>query len=450
MSANKNMFTPPLNQFTPEELEQIKKLSNPEYNSELVSEQIKEIFGEPELLENNNKEYPINVLNNKPEITEFEQYVSIDPNTGLHTPVSKNELNQSLGEDISLDEIERFDINDIEIKDSDAESLTNLFGIDLKDSMKLINLIREVKNGNDKSIFSKLPDSMKHQLQSICGNDRANLNKAAKDFINMAISQIGTDQAFVDLEKGIKDATQEMVDGYKGLAKEASQIEDDDYNIRLKLYIDNLDKEIKRWQKIRENSSLSELYHEMISDDKFFKKISDYNNKVIGLLEINETNCDTALSAYINDMVIESDKWNNVRNKYLSAISFSELKEAIKANPKLTKKLDKYSRMTRDFNHKYTSETKKTKFACRDINYATNVLARILDPKEYPNDLIKKFICVICNYTKNFDATDIVDHTFMYFTVKTIVSIETFNYTDKEYIDRISLIKEVLDLLKEV
>jgi len=441
----------PTSTFTKKELEQIKKITNPEYNKELVEKEMKEMFGTPDLIEKQeDKEYPINVIN-KPEITEFNQTVSIDPNTGLHTIISGDELNQKSGQDIPLDEIEDFDVNSIEIKDSDAESVQSLFGIGGKDALDLINLIREVKAGKDKNLFNKLPSSMKNSLVSMCGRNIPLLNKAAKDFINMSISQIGTDQAFVDLESGIQNATKEMSDGYRDLAKEAMKIEDDDYDIKLKLYTEYLRKEYDTWIDNINNLSKEDLNNAILADEKLVNKINEYNKKINNnVLQLDSDSYDILLKVYLEYSLKEADKWEKVRDRYLSAIDFSELKNAIKSNPKITKKLDKYNRMVRDFNYKYTSETKKTKFACRDINFATNVLARVLDSREYPNDLIKKFICVICNYTKNFDATEILDHTFMYFTIKTIVSIETFNYGEEKYNNIISSVKNILDLLKEV
>jgi len=387
--------------FTPEELEYIKKQNNPEYNKDLIQKEITESLGIPfdHFHENltDNKEYPINVLNN-PEggnIVEINQPVSIDPNTGSHTPISNKDMNEVLGADISLDQIDDFNVDDIQLNESDAESIQSLFGTDINDSLSFINIMKEVKAGNNKNLFSRLPKIMKQQLVGTCGTTNpAVLNKAAKEFMDLAISQIGTDQAFVDLETGMKNATDELMVGYKEMAKESIKIEDDDYDIRLKLYVDD----------IRKN-------HPEKED--------------------------------------EAIKWETVRQRYLDAVDFSEIINAITTNPKLTKKLDKYSRMVRDFNYKYTSETKKTKFACRDINYATNVLARVLDAREYPSDLIKKFICVICNYVKNFDATDINDHTFMYFTVKSIVCLETLNYNEDKFINIISSIKEILNILKE-
>jgi len=304
-------------------------------------------------------------------------------------------MNEVLGADISLDQIDDINVDDIQLNESDAESIQSLFGTDINDSLSFINIMKEVKAGNNKNLFSRLPKIMKQQLVGTCGTTNpAVLNKAAKEFMDLAISQIGTDQAFVDLETGMKNATDELMVGYKEMAKESIKIEDDDYDIRLKLYVDD----------IRKN-------HPEKED--------------------------------------EAIKWETVRQRYLDAVDFSEIINAITTNPKLTKKLDKYSRMVRDFNYKYTSETKKTKFACRDINYATNVLARVLDAREYPSDLIKKFICVICNYVKNFDATDINDHTFMYFTVKSIVCLETLNYNEDKFINIISSIKEILNILKE-
>lgn len=383
--------------FTKDELEYIKRQNNPDYNKDLVEKYVKESFGVPDIIDNKDqKKYPINVINNpEGEIKEITQAVSIDPNTGNHTVISEEELNEKVGSDISLDEIEDFDMNSVNLTDSDAESIQALFGTNIEDSISFLNIMKDVRAGNDKNLFSRLPKIMRQQLVGTAGTTNiAVLNKLAKEFMDMALSQIGTDQAFVDLETGIINATDELMNGYKELAKESIEIENDDYKIRLKLYIDKLK---------------------------------------------NET----------PEKIEEINKWEAVRDRYLAAVDFSELKEAIIHNPKLSKKLDKYNRMVRDFNYKYSSETKKTKFVCRDVNFATNILARILDPKEYSNDTIQKFICIFCKYVKNYDATNIIDHTYMYFTIKTIVNLETLHYNEERYINTISSIKEILDIIKE-
>ena len=207
--SNKITAMPPKVEFSKEELKMIDTINNPSLYKEAVEKELKEINDICKLDDNEDKDkpYPINTTN-KQEISEIYQTVSIDPNTGLHTPISKEEINdiESFGLTVPLDQIDEFDINNVEVKDEDSKSIKDVFGINDTDAMEMIKILKEYKNGDTKHLFSRLPSSMKHHIISLTGTttNKAVLNKVSKEFIEMAISQIGTDQSFVDLEKRVR------------------------------------------------------------------------------------------------------------------------------------------------------------------------------------------------------------------------------------------------------
>lgn len=81
--------------------------------------------------------------------------------------------------------------------------------------------------------------------------------------------------------------------------------------------------------------------------------------------------------------------------------------------------IEKLNKTIRRFNSKYET----SKMVIRDISNAEEVLARHVH-KMYSQTAIKAFIALICKYCENMSPDNLAEHTFMYYLVNNILSLD--------------------------
>ena len=86
--------------------------------------------------------------------------------------------------------------------------------------------------------------------------------------------------------------------------------------------------------------------------------------------------------------------------------------------------VEKFNRTCEEFNFKY----QKTQNIINDIKTLLPKLDRVA-AKHFDLDIIKEFIVIFINYVKNMDVNNYKDHTFMYYF---IYNINTVDYYDTE------------------
>lgn len=122
-----------------------------------------------------------------------------------------------------------------------------------------------------------------------------------------------------------------------------------------------------------------------------------------------------------------------ISDGYSQAYSLEKMYKAYTSGKIKVKKIDieKLSRLVNEFNMKYEKAT----LTVRDISTAPVILDRHVN-KCYPNTAIKAFIVVFCKYTMNMKPDNIDEHTFMYYFINNILSLDLYDPNvedDKKY-----------------
>lgn len=81
--------------------------------------------------------------------------------------------------------------------------------------------------------------------------------------------------------------------------------------------------------------------------------------------------------------------------------------------------IEKIHKVIREFETKYEKST----FTIRDLNNTIEVLSRHVNPRFTETD-IKAFIVVFCKYTHNMKPANVADHTFMYYFINNILTLD--------------------------
>lgn len=388
--------------FNKEEEKFIKNITSTN-NTAIVEEVLKE-QGIDISPKKDDKEFPENVLKHNCELKSFEQTVKINPNTGEQTPISAKDIKEDINAiNVDIDKIEDTNLSDITLGDEFEEKFSGMYGMDLQSAKSFLSLLRDYRDKKvTTNLFNKLPKQLQILCRGLCSDQNIvpkleMLNIMAKELLDSAIADAGIDNAYIDIEKGINEAFDEF---YSEIKKEGKKlVEKEDYE-----------------------------YGEKI--ETILKYVIEKNPEKIEFIEY----------------------WTKAKSIYNDATTFASIKLDLINNEHCSRRLDKhvkrYKKYLHDFMYKYDNKTKPTKYGCPDINAAVNTLARHLDQNEYSNEDILKFFVLICRHTLNYDATNYHDNLYMYFTVKSILRLETLEIKDEKYISILHSIKEIIDLIK--
>lgn len=352
-----------------------------------LSENISEDIKHLREIKGSDNSYPYNTIN-KPELMEGEALMEINPITGEQKIIGTAGQAQSRAE-VSISNI--VDGEDIKKLDSatineDTFNKLNEMGMSEEDTLTLTNVIMRKMKGEKFSIYKELPQSIKNMVRSMCGsNNITQLQACSEIVIDQFIGELKIEQEFIDFQDTLK---KEM------------NIPD-----LMDMYGDYLKEsmEVKLLEKADELESVEP-------------------EKAQTLREIS--------AAY-------SDSYTLTRQ--LKAF-YNDEKEC----RRLDKELKKYDRYCTDFNYKY----KNSKFKINDIKLVAHTLDRLFKD-EVSIASIKKFVILLCRITRNMDSNNVVEHSFMYYSVKNILSLDYIDINSELYITLKNNIKEVIDLIEK-
>lgn len=132
---------------------------------------------------------------------------------------------------------------------------------------------------------------------------------------------------------------------------------------------------------------------------------------------------------------------NTYTDTYKMTLEYLELDNNPKIVKKIAKDLKKFNKHCMEFNFKYQD----SKFKIKDVKLLLPCLTRHL---EYNEIDVKKFILLFINICKNMTSKDILEHTFMYYTITNILTIDHIE-KDSEFKDTIlENVKSVIDKIK--
>lgn len=141
------------------------------------------------------------------------------------------------------------------------------------------------------------------------------------------------------------------------------------------------------------------------------------------------------------------DKANELRrisNAYTRTYRFDTLHLELDSNPKIVKKINKdikkFARHCREFNFKYQDSKFK-------INSITLLEGTIIRQTGCTKEEAQKFILLFTNICRDMKSDNLIEHTFMYYTIKNILAIDHIQ-KDSEFKDII--IKGIKDIIEKI
>ena len=370
-----------------------------------------------------------------------------------------DELLEALGENVTLapaetqEEVQEEEVVETQVQMMETES-GNIITVDEE----------ELKNMNDESTdkFSDLDDFYKELGME--GNETLDFDKieitdkliakACKDLFNL-------DQASINkITKLIKE--------YRPLSEDQK----DKFNVyrklpdKLKMMIDSSSPG-KDGRNLLAREFIDEIIQAACVDTEF-NKVKDLMGSIAKEMDIKNTTkmyteyqqglFETNLMQHRDNIKEENPEkaalLDKIINAFRNAYTFENLIEAYKTNggkykPKKIE-LEKFeNRILDNFNLKYIN----SEFDIPNIRQAYHMLDKKL-PADINIDDIKRFFVLFYKYTKDFSPSNVEEHTFMYYTIMNIITLNFMDIYDEkddnEFLDKVKNgVINVINTIKE-
>lgn len=290
-------------------------------------------------------------------------------------------------------EVDDIDIEKVEIKDETIKDITNAMFANTTLSIKDFEMIRAAverfKKGEKFSYYTAMPEIIKTQINSSIGAEMSSkMGNFVKEGRNYMASTL----------------LQEIV------SSEVMNVATYDYQKNIRKAMDKGVKEMK--------------------EDKYWSDIKSYF--MDKLPKIAEEFADKGEKD-------KAEKCTAIRNAFIESYTFKEMRELYAKHKIKVKKimLEKFKRTCMEFNVKY----QKSQNIIQDVQLIERALDRHA-AKKFDMVVINEFICVFILYTqmKNMDPNNIVDHTFMYYFIQNILTLDYYdknNEKDAEFHDQL-------------
>lgn len=338
------------------------------------------------LREINDAPFPHNTIN-KPELIEAEALVEINPVTGEQTvigPASSKSENDVTISDI-VDGKDEDILADTTIKEETYSKL-NEYGLTNEETEQFTSVILRRLQGEKFSIYKELPMKIKNMVRGMCGSNNINQLQACSEIVvDQFISELKIEQEFVDFQ-------------------------------------DSLKKEIG-------GLDMMNIYDEYLKETMEDKLIAKAN-------ELEATEPEKAKTL------------REISEAYKDSYEFTTMIKALEENWKETRRLDKevkkYDRYCTEFNYKY----KDSKFKINDIKLVAHSLDRAMKDYSVSISDIKKFVVLFCRITRNMRPDNIVEHSYMYYTIKNILALDYMKIESEAYTKTVESVLKVMNLIE--
>lgn len=323
---------------------------------------------------------------NKGNLIKTQVKVSIDPETGM-------QMVEGVAENENKKDISLSDVLDGEdelklatITEDTCKELEDL-GLSEEDTQKLYSIILRYKAKEKFNIYNELPTTIKNMVDNLAMSKNPRvLSEVSKNILEFFINQLHMEQEFIDLQESLK--------------KEL------DIPGVVDMYAEHLIKSM---------------------EVDLIKKAE----------EIEATDPEKA------------KQLRHVSTTFTDTYKFTLQKLELDNNPKIVKKINKdlkkFNRHCMEFNYKYQN----SKFKITDVSLLVNCLSRHLGEDISVED-IKKFVLLFTNICRNMSDKNIIEHTFMYYTIKNILTIEHLQKDNEFYTNMISDITDIINRIKEI
>lgn len=318
--------------------------------------------------------------------------VVINPVTGKPMAVEEfddddSEL-QSFEEMMADPNIKPMDIDmaKITISEDDVKSVlsgysTNVSSFSLEDYDMIIKAADRFRNKEKFSYYNAMPEQIKTMINNVIASDLGLASKMgnfvaegrnyiASELLRDIITSAATNTAVIDLEKMIKVEK----------AKASKDMKSDEY-----------------WRSTREY---------------FLKTLPAIADKILK----------TGDKEKAQPLLDATDA-------YIESYTFIKMMDLYRKGKLRVKRIqiEKFKKTCTEFNLKY----QKSQNLITDLSLALTALDRNA-PKHYDIDILKEFLCIFVNYTKNMDPNNKVDHVFMYYFIHNITTLDFYNKENPE------------------
>lgn len=292
---------------------------------------------------------------------------------------------------------EEIDFETEEVKDElIVKAIKEILDISTTDAKKTLEVIKEYRalskeEKEEFSAFIKLPESIRRQINRMTGGSKTHRNDIAKSFIDQIIREAIFDNEITKVQDLMGSVAKEL---------DISNTIDMYSKYQKGLMEDNLRKHAEKLReegqtdKADQLDKISDAYHQSYTLEVLIKDINEYGGKY---------------------------KIKNIEME----------------------KID--SRVFDSFNSKYI----ESEFTIPDIKEAFAIaLSKFID---YDEKDIKKFFIVFCKYCKDFVPENIEQHTFMYYTLMNIITLNFEDVdADNEFAKSIrKSVSNVIEIIKE-
>lgn len=335
--------------------------------------------------ENDDKDYGYNVLNKK--VGKVLANVEIDPNTGEKRIL--NVVDEVKDNGISVEDIAYGDDIKKLSEISQDKMKESLVGMDMSDeeALQVIDILRRYEDGETIK-YEELPKFIAQMVDSLRGTSG---------------------------ENGVKLTTKTIINDVLHLLKNQLQMDNEIIEFQ-----EVLQKELK----IPEMINMYNKETDALMYDKLYE-----------LAEARE-----------QEEPEKAQELRNIADNYKDAKTYKTIKELVDTNAKVTRKLDRevkrFKQYIRDFHYKYE---KNTRFKIDSLELVLKVLVRHTKLSE---EQCIKFLIMFCRIALNMTPNNVADHTYMYYTLKTITMLDAFGNTEDEYY--LSVVNTLTDIITKL
>lgn len=338
------------------------------------------------------KDIPYNVMS-KSGLIKSQALVEVNPETGEKTVLpDQSGLNHPISEKVGLEELASGEAEDILSELKDENMLKSIQDMDLdisnKEAYMIIEVVRKFESGVEVE-FDELPSVLKSMVNGLMlgaaeTGEKLSRKVVVADVIKFIAAQLHWDQEVIALQ-------------------------------------DVLKKELKI-------NSIMDLYTEendKIMTDKLLEAAQKYEDE--------------------GDLV-KAKLFRDMSTAYVDAKDFKSIEEAIDSKCKEARRLKRetkrFKNYVRDFNYKYNED--HTKFIIDDLRVVEKVLVRHCGVSI---DEARMFLILFCRLTKNMSSSDVIGHTYMYYTLKNITTLDAYDKDDQNYIERKEHLSRLIEKL---
>lgn len=301
--------------------------------------------------------------------------------------------------ELGMEGNETLDYDSIQLSDDlIGKACSDLFKLNNTDTIKVINLVKSYRSLDKEkrekyNVYKELPNSMQVMIKSST-LDKVGRNMMARELIEEVISCACVDTEFNKVKDLMGSIAKDM--DIKNTTKMYTEYQKG-------LFEDNL---IAHRDKIKDTDpNKAELIDKIVTSFR---------------------------NAYTFDNLIEAYKNNG---------------GAYKAKPIELEKFQ--TRILNNFNSKYINST----YDIPNINQAYHILDKKL-PSDIDINDIKRFFILFCKYTNNYSPSVIEEHTFMYYTIMNIITLNFIDlYEENDENDFLQKVKNgiinVINTIKE-